>query len=416
MTRLWDQLEGVNLAGAYGLEQFLESERNGAWFRTAFGPEQRPATLKLVSAFGSDGEHQLALWRKTAQLSHPNLLALLDCGRAEVEGEPFLYAVFECPDDSLASALANGPLSPPEVDDVMAAAEDALRYIHDVGMTHAAVDAGHIVAVGDLIKLTSESLRNSDDDGADASVDDLALGPLREHLRTGVKPEPLVLSPRVRISEPAPIARLEEPPAAAKDIEVGAVAPPPRALPPGPVVTAAPSSPALTLPIPKRAPALPLLLAAIGAVVVAILLAVTQRGTPDAPWTPVASAAPAAPAATPPTTPAAAISPAPAPDPPVAKPDPAPAVTRRPAAPARIDWRVIAYTYNRREHAEHKVETINREKPGFHASVFAPKGPNQAPFFVSLGGRMTREAALALRRKARSKGLPRDTFARNFSN
>jgi hypothetical protein len=93
-------------------------------------------------------------------------------------------------------------------------------------------------------------------------------------------------------------------------------------------------------------------------------------------------------------------------------------VAARPASTGgqREIWRVIAYTYNQRRHAEHKAQTINREKPGFHAAVFAPRGPNQPPFFVALGGRMSREAAMTLRRKARSKGLPRDTFVRNFSN
>ncbi len=428
MTRLWDDLEGVYLAGKYGLDRYLGSEPDGAFFRTTFGPDQRPAALKLIPASESaNGDDQLALWRKVAALSHPNVLALLDYGRTEAAGEAFLYAVFEYPDDNLAGALANGPLSAQEVYDVMKAAEDATRYLHQRGLVHTAVDADHVVAVGDLIKLTTDSLRNSSDPGVDEDADLRGLESLRQHVRTGIKPEPPKAAPNAAISEP-PAAKNGANGTGPKPIHD--VAPPPLAAQPEKPVEPAVSRPAadaaappsLGLPIPKRAPALPLLVAAVGAVAIAIILAVTQRGTPDAPWTPVASAAPATPATAPHSNPVGGGVPA---REPVAPPSPAPArpVSTAPA-PERTapvarhgeNWRVIAYTYNHRDHAEHKVETINKMKLGFHAAVFAPRGTNQPPYFVSLGGRMSRDEAVDLQRKAKSKGLPRDTFIRNFSD
>lgn len=78
-------------------------------------------------------------------------------------------------------------------------------------------------------------------------------------------------------------------------------------------------------------------------------------------------------------------------------------------------WRVIAYTYNGLHDAQKKANAINEKFPDLHADVFAPRG-QRAPYFVSLGGRMTRDAATRLMRQARSKGLPRDTFVRNFSD
>jgi len=86
----------------------------------------------------------------------------------------------------------------------------------------------------------------------------------------------------------------------------------------------------------------------------------------------------------------------------------------RPSTGAPI-WRVIAFTYNARSHAEKKAKTINENNPSLHAQVFAPKG-DRAPFFVSLGGRMTLAEAERVQKAARSKGLPKDTFVRNFSN
>ena len=86
----------------------------------------------------------------------------------------------------------------------------------------------------------------------------------------------------------------------------------------------------------------------------------------------------------------------------------------RPSTTAPI-WRVVAYTYNGRNHAEQKAKAINEKHPHWRAEVFAPKG-DRAPFFVALGGRMTLSEAERLQKVARTKGAPRDTFVRNFSN
>jgi hypothetical protein len=93
---------------------------------------------------------------------------------------------------------------------------------------------------------------------------------------------------------------------------------------------------------------------------------------------------------------------------------PPPSTTERAASePDRI-WRVIAYTYNGLTHAENKARTINGKYPQFHAEVFAPRGRNRGPYLVSLGGRKTRAEALHVQQAARAKGLPRDTFVRNY--
>jgi hypothetical protein len=390
MTRLWDQLEGVYLAGEYGLLHYLGDDADAAFFRTAFGPEQRPALLKLVPENRGSGEEELARWRTAAELTHPHLLALLDCGRAEAGGESFLYAVFEYPDDNLATALESGPLSDDESRDVREAVADALRYLHEQGLVHGAIDAAHIVAVGDSIKLSSDTVRPVSNGGPTPADDLRALDTV---LRT-VEPE-----------KPAPVAMADAPAAAPAQLKESA---------PAPVSESAePAAPPLGLRLPKRSPAMPLLLAAVGAVAIAIVLATTHSGPPPE----AASPAPASPAKTAPASPVVAKREVPPPVPAAAPASVSPARSEGVAhrAVPRDTWRVIAYTYNRRVYAEHKVQTINRKLPGFHAAVFAPRGPSQGPFFVALGGRMTREEAVTLQKKARSRGLPRDTFVRNYS-
>jgi hypothetical protein len=94
----------------------------------------------------------------------------------------------------------------------------------------------------------------------------------------------------------------------------------------------------------------------------------------------------------------------------------------RPAAPpvvtepplARGMWHVIAFTFRSREMAAKKAKQINDKWPELHAGVFAPKG-QRGYFLVALGEGMSREDATRVQRKARSRGLPRDTYVQNYS-
>jgi hypothetical protein len=73
---------------------------------------------------------------------------------------------------------------------------------------------------------------------------------------------------------------------------------------------------------------------------------------------------------------------------------------------------VIPFTYNRRADAEKKVSDIAHSHPELQAAVFTTSG--HAPYMVSVGGVMDRDAAYALARRARSLGLPGDTYAQNY--
>jgi hypothetical protein len=110
---------------------------------------------------------------------------------------------------------------------------------------------------------------------------------------------------------------------------------------------------------------------------------------------------------------------APANPPLIKKPAPAmPAASQVASTPPAMGphtvWRVVAYTYNRQDQAEHKVQMISNKYPDLQAEVFSPRGG--APYLVTVGGAMDREAAFRLREKAIREGLPRDTFAQNYSH
>lgn len=101
-------------------------------------------------------------------------------------------------------------------------------------------------------------------------------------------------------------------------------------------------------------------------------------------------------------------SPVPAPTAPAAS-----AVNNQAVTGARTQWRVVAYTYNHEDQAQHKAETLAKQHPSLNAEVFSPTG--HAPYLVTVGGPMTREQAEAFRQQARSQGLPHDTYTQNYS-
>jgi serine/threonine protein kinase len=163
--RNWSHFEGVQLAEYYSIEEWLGESDNGAFFRATIPPNAMPALAKLIPIESDpaavDADRQLTVWSRIRQLSHPNLQALLDFGRCESAGDSFLYAVFEYPDEILDTALERDPLSEAQSLEAREAALDALRYLHAQGLVHMAVDAGHIVAIGNQIKLASDTLRES---------------------------------------------------------------------------------------------------------------------------------------------------------------------------------------------------------------------------------------------------------------
>src|ERR1700689_663113 len=160
MTHLREHWEGVSLSGDYTLEKWLGGDDSAAFFQTSLPPDGRRAVVKLVPETVANGAAPLDLWHRTRQLRHPNLVELLDCGRADHGGEIVPYAFFESPDDTLASALSRSPLNELESREVLDSVINALRYLHAQGLVLGALDADHIVAVGDRIKLSTDALRD----------------------------------------------------------------------------------------------------------------------------------------------------------------------------------------------------------------------------------------------------------------
>jgi hypothetical protein len=367
------------VGGGYVLERPETGDDERAWFR-ARAESGSPILIELVREHPATAEAQLACWRAAAHLSHPNLLRLLECGRAGLVGQSadasFLYAAFEYPDDTLAPALESGPMSELEAADVARAAIPALRYLHGNGLVIGSLDAADVVAVGDRIKLSTAGVRPPGP-GAGPEDDMRALRALIHRL--------LGLPESARLSEP--LRSL-----------IGAADPEPAAAPP----ETAPAKPDDTPP-PSRFYRMPgWVWMATAVPVLAVIFGLARTSHKPAPAVPAAATAPGV-------SRPVFVPPARAPE----------APARTAASPARDPsgrtWRVVAYTYNGLAAAEAKAHRVNQRWPGFHAEVFAPRGRGRGPYLVALGGRLTRAEAARLQQSARRSGLPRDTFIRNYS-
>jgi hypothetical protein len=91
----------------------------------------------------------------------------------------------------------------------------------------------------------------------------------------------------------------------------------------------------------------------------------------------------------------------------------APHATSKPSPAAEGTWRVIAFTFRTRAAAAKKVTQINQRHPRLEAAVFSPK-EKQGYYLVALGGRMRREEALRMEKKARGEHVSPDLFVHNY--
>jgi hypothetical protein len=428
MTDLRELGAGASLAEVYTLEQWQGSDGDSAFFAASLADGER-VLIKLVPASAPDADRHFATWQRARHLRHAHLLDLRDVDSAELRGASYLYAAFEYPDDTLASAIEHGPLSEPETREIVEVTVDALRYLHSQGLVHGALDPRHIVAVGNTIKLATDGLRESDDlEGHAEDVRQMGelvkrllapneIGePLRtivEHasepdsrnrwtlaeIATAMRAVPAAVPEVVAAPEPLPE------PAVERALEP-AVEP---AVEPAQVATAAPLLP----PPVRRRPAIeraspmgfPKWIFVGLAGVLFLILALNLRQGPAGPRTPVSTTMVAERVA--PIEPPRAAAP-----PPVSKPSPL--APKAASIPGKAMWRVIAFTYGSHDAASKKARQLNDRWPDLHAAVFSPK-ERRGFYLVALGGRMKRDDALRLQKHARSVGLPRDIYVQNYS-
>jgi hypothetical protein len=455
--QLWTDYEGVTIDGAFLLKKLLMPEGRSAFYTTA-GLTGEPTVLRLIECH-FDEEEILARWRCVEALNHPNFLKFERFGQTELDGRQVVYAVLEKVDTNLAEVLDQGHLAVEDVAQLASSLVAALDVLHTHGFIHEHIEPRNIFALSNVVKLRSDCIREAPEgeEGRVAKqrdVHDLATVLLQaltqqasiEGIPDSAMPSPFGQIIRHGLDGTWGLQNIRT----ALERQFGSNQPAaPKSENTAQATTAvaeqkAPST-AAAMPSVRPEAQLPLPLLKedrnagsarataskdtwsrkdtrdddqsfsrgsrrLGAGIVAVLLLLSLWGLAHA-WNAHRNKAqqvavvsqPAAQSAEQP-----AASPAPKPVAADLPPASLPA-----SAGSRAGWRVITFTYNRTTDAEKKVSELVRSHPELKPEVFTPSG--HAPYLVSIGGVMDRDAAYALARRSRSLRLPRDTYAQNYS-
>jgi len=178
---------GQRVDGRFPLQKYLGGSSTAAVFLTniADTPEAK-AVIKLVLASSCDPEAQLALWRRAAKLSHPNLIRILDGGRCWLAGNDLIFVVMEYAEENLGEVLPRRALTPAEGEAMLRPVIDALKYLHRQGLVHGHLRPSNVMAANDQLKISADGIR--------------PVGAIREPLEASVYDAPEVKSGTISVA------------------------------------------------------------------------------------------------------------------------------------------------------------------------------------------------------------------------
>ncbi|MCO4747050.1 MAG: protein kinase [Proteobacteria bacterium] len=146
--RLAAEVEKVRQLGQYTLEDKLGSGGMGEVYRASHAMLRRPTAIKLLRGQGADHEHELERFEQevqlTAQLTHPNTIAIYDYGRTP---ENVFYYAMEYVGglDMVGLVQRDGPLPPERVIFLLKQVCGSLQEAHEVGLVHRDVKPANIM-------------------------------------------------------------------------------------------------------------------------------------------------------------------------------------------------------------------------------------------------------------------------------
>ncbi|HWZ64255.1 MAG TPA: protein kinase [Steroidobacteraceae bacterium] len=171
MSDFWGKLQGQTVNGRFRLGRYLGgTDHSGVFLTLLEGASSAAVALKLVPAVASGGDEQLTSLRTAATLAHPHLLRLFDTGRCTVDGETYLYAVMEYADQSLGQLLKQRALTEEEVRELLAPTLQALAFLHARNLVQGQLKPANMLAVGDNLKLATDTVRPISDTGTGRTI------------------------------------------------------------------------------------------------------------------------------------------------------------------------------------------------------------------------------------------------------
>src|SRR5437588_2929826 len=157
MSEAWKQWEGTVVDNRFALGDFKGGSGHSAVFLTTDGASRR-AAIKFVETNPVSAQQQLSRWERAAKLSHPHLIRVLHWGRCQLGKSSMLYVVTEFADENLSQILPTRALTPSETEYMLRSALEVLAYLHNAGLAHGAVKPSNLMAVGDDLRLSSDTI------------------------------------------------------------------------------------------------------------------------------------------------------------------------------------------------------------------------------------------------------------------
>ena len=177
MSEVWAKWEGQVINGVFPLRRLLGVSDHSGVFLSDYKARNLPDTaIKLTPANATGAEAQLAQWRAIAALAHPRLMRLIAMGRCQLGGLQFLFVVMEYAEQNLSQILSQRALTVDEVREMLPPILDGLGFLHGQRQVQGRLKPTNILAVGDQLKLASDTIRPEADGRFSAARDIWSLG------------------------------------------------------------------------------------------------------------------------------------------------------------------------------------------------------------------------------------------------
>ncbi|MGA2201592.1 MAG: TonB family protein [Terriglobales bacterium] len=161
MSETWKRWEGRSVDGRFPLQSYLGGSDHSAVFLTltqgGVGDSKKVA-IKLIPADPADAEKQLLRLKAVGELNNLNLIRIFEAGRCELDGAKLLYIVEEYAEEDLSEVLPERALTAGEAREMLRPILRALQCVHDKGFVHGHIQPSNILAIGDQVKLSSDTL------------------------------------------------------------------------------------------------------------------------------------------------------------------------------------------------------------------------------------------------------------------
>ena len=184
ISEAWTQWQGHVIRDVFPLGRCLGCSDHSGVFLTKFA-ELGPAevAIKLVPADRALAESLLPRWKRAGGIVHSHLLRLLQWGGCQLDGQPYLYLVMESADQTLAQVLQRRALTDDEAREMLQPVLDALAFLHGQNLVQGQLKPANVLAVGDQLKLASDTIRRASEGAMSAKAPTLYDPPEARHGR-----------------------------------------------------------------------------------------------------------------------------------------------------------------------------------------------------------------------------------------